>query len=146
MSDDDRVEKFLLGIHKRERTGLLSMKVMRCHNRPYRALNLLYTQGQKQTHPNNYAFPAPCLDESFAISEATHIVYLRLNNEQDQKYVKEFVPRNDLWNFDNRLPPYHARWYDVKQHESFQLLPAPSGDDILELFESRLRPKRKVCF
>ncbi len=114
------------------------------HRPPYRALNAIYTQGRSKNIPVITLSQRPSWLSRFAYSEADHIVYMRLNDRRDRKTISEFTPDTKLWNLDLHQPKYHAKWYDVGQDESFQLLPAPSPDDILQTFEDRLRPRKKV--
>ena len=145
VEDDDKIETFLGKVHKQRRTGLFFDEAfMMPHRRPFRKLNAIYTQGRSMHIPTISLTQRPVEISRFAYSEADHIVYMRLNDRRDQKTVREFTPDGPLWDLEKPFPKYHARWYDVGQHESYEVLPAPKPDDILTTFEDRLRPQRKV--
>jgi hypothetical protein len=145
VEDDEKIEDLLGRIHRSRRTGLfMDEGFMMPHRRPFRKLNAIYTQGRSMHIPTITLTQRPVEISRFAYSEADHIVYLRLNDNRDKKTVGEFTPDHALWDLDMRLPKYHARWYDVGQDESYELLPAPDPDVILQTFEDRLKPQRKV--
>jgi DNA helicase HerA-like ATPase len=82
-------------------------------------------------------------------SEASHVAVFHLNDKRDMKTVSEFTPLGFIeWippEFGDvpRLPPYHPRWYNIKDDERFVLRPVPSGDEIISMIDKQLEPKRK---
>lgn len=145
IEDDANVESLLAKIHRRGRTGIfLDEGFMIPHKSPYKALNAIYTQGRSKHIPMITLTQRPSWISRFAYSEADHIVYMRLNDRRDRKTVGEFTPDDDIWDLSHHPPKYHAKWFDVGQGESYFLLPAPDPDDILQAFDDRLRPQRKV--
>jgi len=82
-------------------------------------------------------------------SEASHVAVFHLNDKRDMKTVAEFTPPGFIeWippQFGNvpRLPPYHPRWYNIKDDERFVLQPVPSGDEIIAAIDKQLEPKRR---
>lgn len=145
VDDNHRIETFLGKLHSRGRTGIfLDEGYMMPHRDPFKKLNAIYTQGRSMHIPIITLTQRPVQISRFAISEADHIVYMRLNDRRDRKTLFEFTPEIPMWNLDTHPKKYHAKWYDVNQDESYTVLPAPSPDAILELFEHRLMPKKKV--
>lgn len=143
--DDEKIEGFLKRIHARGKTGLFFDEgFMLPHKPPFRALNAIYTQGRSKHIPTITLSQRPTWLSRFAYSEADHIGYMRLNDRRDRKTIAEFTPDDDMWNLDVHPAPYHTKWYDVGQNASFTLLPTPKPDDILQQFEDRLRPAKKV--
>jgi DNA helicase HerA-like ATPase len=144
-SDDKAVEKFLSRIHVRGKTGLFYDEgFMLPHKPPFKAVNAIYTQGRSKHIPVITLSQRPNWISRFAFSEADHIVYMRLNDDRDQKTVSHFTPNTALWDLRIHPQKYHSKWFDVHQNESFTLLPVPKPDDILNLFEDRLKPRKKV--
>lgn len=144
-ADDQRIEDMLARIHKRGKTGLFFDEAfMLPHKPPYKALNAIYTQGRSKHIPTITLSQRPSWMSRFAYSEADFIGYMRLNDRRDRKTVGEFTPDLPLWDLEVHPPQYHVKWYDVGKDESFLLLPAPDPDVILNLFEDRLRPQKKV--
>ena len=145
VEDDARVEAFMQRIHRLERCGLFFDEAyMIPHKPPYRALNAIYTQGRSKNIPTISMSQRPSWISRFAYSEADHIVYMRLNDRRDRKTVSEFTPDHPLWDLRQHPPQYHAKWFDVGRNASYLLKPAPEPGDILQRFEDRLRPQRKV--
>lgn len=143
--DDLRIENFLKRVHARGKTGLFFDEgFMLPHKPPFRALNAIYTQGRSKHIPTITLSQRPTWLSRFAYSEADHIGYMRLNDRRDRKTIAEFTPDTAMWNLDIHPAPYHTKWYDVGQNESYTLLPAPRPDDILQLFDDRLRSKKRV--
>lgn len=144
-TDNAAIDAMLARIHRRGKTGLFFDEAfMMPHKPPFKSLNAIYTQGRSKHIPTFSLSQRPSWISRYAYSEADHIVYMRLNDRRDRKTVSEFTPDHAIWNLDRHPPKYHAKWYDVGQHESFMLLPAPDPDAILQAFEDRLRPQRKV--
>jgi len=144
-ADDQNIEDMLARIHKRGKTGLFFDEAfMLPHKPPYKALNAIYTQGRSKHIPTITLSQRPSWMSRFAYSEADFIGYMRLNDRRDRKTVGEFTPDLPLWDLETHPPQYHVKWYDVGKDDSFLLLPAPDPDVILNLFEDRLRPQKKV--
>lgn len=145
VEDNPRIENFLGKIHRQGRTGLFFDEgYMMPHDRPFRKLNAIYTQGRSKHIPTITLTQRPVQISRFAVSEANHLVYMRLNDTRDKKKISEIIPETRFWNLDVHPAKFHSKWYDQDQNESFSLLPCPKPDDILTLFEDRLRPRRKV--
>ncbi len=142
--DDEKVEAFLWRVLHHERTGLLFDEGYMIPNKG--ALNALYTQGRSKNIPIITLTQRPVWLTRFSFSEANHICYMRLNDKEDRKTVFRFVPKDAVWKSILEIDPpkFHSLWYDVDQHASFKLLPAPRPDDILQTFEDRMQIRRKV--
>jgi hypothetical protein len=144
-ADDLKIEDLMARIHKRGKTGLFFDEAfMLPHKPPFKALNAIYTQGRSKHIPTITLSQRPSWMSRFCYSEADYIGYMRLNDRRDRKTVGEFSPDTSLWDLDTHPPKYHTKWYDVGQDESFLLLPAPEPDVILQKFEDRLKPPKKV--
>lgn len=77
-------------------------------------------------------------------TEASYISVFRLNDRKDIQRVQEFTPPGML---ERRLPDYHSFWYSPKHHRADDpwpyaiLPPVPNADKIVEIIDSRLKPK-----
>lgn len=145
IGDEPKLEQFLTRIHKRERTGLFYDEgYMLPHRAPFKAVNTIYTQGRSKHIPVITLSQRPSWISRYAYSEAAHIAYMRLNDRRDRKIVSEFTPDAKFWNLDVHPEKYHVKWFDTSRNHSFLLSPSPTPDAILQKFEDRLRPVRKV--
>lgn len=141
--DDERVNEFLYRCLRKERRGLIYDEGFSIPNNG--AMETIYMQGRSKHIPVMTLTQRPVWLTRYAFTEASYLCLFRLNDRRDQDTVKAWVPKNDpVWNMQIRLPNYHARWYDAKQDASWVLNPAPNPDLILEKFEDKLKPKRKV--
>lgn len=80
-------------------------------------------------------------------TEAAYVSVFRLNDKKDVQRVGEFTPPGML---ETRLPDFHSFWYSPALHRADDpqpyaiLSPVPVGDKIVELIDSRLRPKHSL--
>lgn len=81
----------------------------------------------------------------YVFSEADYYVAFDLNDKRDRDTVSLFTPGDDpVWNMDSKLEKHNSRWYDVKKHVSHLLGAVPHPDAILEHFDARLRPRKRL--
>lgn len=75
-------------------------------------------------------------------TEASYVSVFYLNDKDDKKRVEEFTLPGLL---DTPLPEYHSFWYSRFAHREVPpyavLSPVPGTDAIVEMIDSRLRPK-----
>lgn len=141
--DDDKVNAFLYRQLKAERRGLIYDEGFSIPNKG--AMETIYMQGRSKNIPVITLTQRPSWLTRYAFTENSFLCYFRLTDKEDQKTIKRWLPDNDpVWDFKQDLPKYHARWYDNNQNASWVLKPAPSPEEILERFEEKLRPTRKV--
>lgn len=141
--DDEKVNSFLYNVLRKEKRGLIYDEGYSIPN--LGAMETLYMQGRSKQIPIITLTQRPVWLTRFAFTEASYICLFRLNDKRDKDTVKAWTPENDpVWDLKKRLPDYHARWYDSKQNASFVLKPSPTPEEILEKFEDKLKPIRKV--
>ncbi len=141
--DDDRVNEFLYRQLKAEKRGLIYDEGFSIPNKG--AMETIYMQGRSKHVPVITLTQRPSWLTRYAFTENSYLCYFRLTDKEDQKTIRRWLPDNDpVWDFKQTLPKYHARWYDNAQNASWILKPAPSPEDILERFDTKLRPTRKV--
>jgi hypothetical protein len=107
------------------------------------ALQAILTQGRSRHLPVIYLAQRPSHISRFVISEATFLSIFAINDKEDRKRIQQFVP-DDKIDLDKALPPFYSHWYDVGQNENYILRPVPSDDELLDVMDRRLTPKRKV--
>jgi hypothetical protein len=81
------------------------------------------------------------------ISESEFFQAFHLNDRRDRETVSKFTPEDEIWgNWKKppRLPEFHSRWYDVGKDFSCVLGPVPDMDKILQRFDDRLKPRRRL--
>lgn len=141
--DDDRVNEFLYRQLKAEKRGLIYDEGFSIPNKG--AMETIYMQGRSKHVPVITLTQRPSWLTRYAFTENSYLCYFRLTDREDQKTLRRWLPPNEpIWDFDRDLPKYHARWYDNQQNASFILAPAPDPETILEKFEEKLKPRRKV--
>lgn len=80
-------------------------------------------------------------------TEATYVSVFRLNDKKDLQRVGEFTPPGML---EKRLPDYHSFWYSPAHHKADDpspyvvLSPVPNADAIVDVIDSRLRPRHTL--
>lgn len=140
--DDPEIETWMRKVHERGKTGLFFDEgYMVPHMAPkFKALNRILTQGRSLRLPTMILTQRPAWGSRFARSEADFHAIFHMQDRDDYATVQGFVPRNDpVFDFDNRLPEYHSRWYDVAQDWSAIVEPVPLDDEILDLYDTALR-------
>lgn len=104
------------------------------------ALRAVMTQGRSKRIPAICLTQRPAWVSRFIFSEADFYAAFHLNTKTDVDKVREFFPGSH----ELRLPQYHCRWYDVSDDRSFIVKPAEGAETILDRFDDRLSPKRRV--
>lgn len=137
---ENEVEEWLWRVWKQEHVGLY---VDEGYVLPEKgAFQAVLTQGRSKRIPVICLTQRPSWLSRFVFSEADFYAIFHLNDRRDQLTVQAFTPRERM-NLKNRLPDYHAYWYDVGRDNAFQMKPVPDADTIRETIQTRLRPKRR---
>lgn len=80
-------------------------------------------------------------------TEASYVSVFRLNDRKDAQRVAEFTPPGML---EKRLPDFNSFWYSPAQHRADDpnpyviLSPVPRAETIIEIIDSRLRPRHSL--
>ena len=140
-ADDPAIEDWLKKIHERGNTGLFLDEGYMVPSQPprYKAMNRLLTQGRSKKIPMTILTQRPNWITKFVWSEASYFAVFRMQNMDDYGTISGFVPQNSVFDFRQRLPEYHARWYDVAQDYSAIIEPVPLDDEILDLYDRALK-------
>lgn len=148
--DDDAMENLLWRILDKERIGLFADEgYMLPNDGKSRAFKGILTQGRAKRIPVITLSQRPVNVSRFAFSEASHIVALDLNDEDDQKTVGRYTARDFLKWFPpefaglKKLPDYHARWYGVKKDTRHVIAPVPPAEEIAASIDAQLKPVRR---
>lgn len=138
--DEKEIEAWMWKVWERERIGLFfdEMYLLPQQSRAYRAIQ---TQGRSKRIPTISLSQRPFWVPKFTLSEADYYSLFWLQHVDDRKSVNGFVPSNIAH---TKLDEYHSHWYDLKQDHVFIIKPVPSEDEILDTFETRLKPNRKM--
>lgn len=140
-TDDDAVEAWLWEVYNREDFGLYVDEGYGI-DRYSKAMRAILTQGRSKHLPVTWVSQRPTQIPPFVVSEATFIAAFQLTLPQDVAKLSEVMGRSEA-DISQRLPEYHARWYDVPKRKGFIMNPVPDDDDILNRFDMRLAPKRR---
>lgn len=140
--DDDAVDAWLWNIWKRENTGLFIDETYRLPNKGA-AFNACLTQGRSKHIPVICLTQRPAWLSKFVFSEADFFAVMHLNERTDRKRVQEFIPQERL-DIEQRLPDYHAHWYDVGTDNAYLLQPVEPAAVLTERIHDRLKPRRRI--
>jgi len=144
MTDEVATEDLLYRIWARGNTGLYFDEGYMVPNsganqRGY--FNSILTQGRSKHIPAIVLTQRPAWISRFVFSEAQHRAIFYLNDADDVKTVKRFLPRGiDL---SNPLPKYHCWWYSSGEREAIPVAPVPHADDLIDRINARLVPKER---
>ena len=109
------------------------------------AFRTILTTGRSRHIPVYTLSQRPIQLPRFTFSEANFYQCFDLNDKRDRKTVEMFTPEDNVWTRDgDKLPKFHSKWYDVGRDYSCVLGPVPHMDKILERFDDRLKPRRKL--
>lgn len=137
--DDKAVQEFLWKIWEQGDTGIYIDEGYMMGNRNP-ALNACLTQGRSKHIEMITLSQRPVWMSKFVFSESNFFAIMNLTLEDDRKFVSGYVGGQEI----NLLPRYHALWYNADAQEGHILKPVPSRDELIERFEARLQPRRKV--
>lgn len=135
---DNGLEDWLRRVWEHGRVGLfVDEAYMMPRDKAYPAI---LTQGRSRQVPTINLMQRPAWVPRFVFSEASFFTVFRLSVRDDQKKVEEILPNGSICS----VPEFCSIWYNVKKNTVRYLLPTESADEILDRFEFRLKPKRKV--
>ena len=140
--DDETLADFLHRVWRRGNTGLMVDEgYMLSENKVVeRRFRTLLTQGRSLHIPMIVLSQRPSWISRFVFSEADFYQLFHLNDDRDVQTVSSFLPRGAY----KRLPDYHSVYYDVGKDQLDYLSPVPDVNSILDSFDTRLAPVRKV--
>ena len=107
------------------------------------AFKSILAQGRSKHIPVYSLSQRPVMVNRSVFTEANFFASFHLNDKRDRDTITAFTPDDDVWNWENEVPPFHARWYEQATHFSCILKPVPGVDEILQRFDDRLKPKKK---
>lgn len=135
--DKAAVEAQLWAIWEKGNIGIYVDEVYMIDNP---AFDAILTQGRSRRIPVQLLMQRPVWATRFAFSEADYIQVFRLNDRRDWSTVQNFTPIDMA----ERLPDYHSWYYDVKRDSLQKFAPVPPEEDLLQMIEDRVKPRRKV--
>ena len=109
-----------------------------------KALRAVLVTGRSLKIPTTILSQRPVEIPRFAFSETTFFQQFRLNDARDYATVEEFTPDDEVWSRETELPRFHSRWRDQAENFSCHLAPVPDMNRILERFDARLRPRKRL--
>lgn len=139
--DNDAVESMLLKCWEKGNIGLyFDEGFMVPAQRPYKAMNMILTQGRSLRVPCITLSQRPVELSRFVFSEADFFQLFDMNDIRDRKTVGAFMPSEAS----QRIPQEFCSWYyDVGKNDLVILSPVPSDDEILSGFDI---PKKKAFY
>ena len=141
IDQQEAVENYLWKIWERENIGLFFDEGYMIPNQG--ALNAILTQGRSKRISSITLTQRPVNCSRFVFSEAEYFALFHLNEKRDHDTVRGFLPMNSVFDMTTRLPNYTARWYDVAQDYSAYIKPVPPEDNLLDLYDEKLKPRLK---
>lgn len=138
LREKSRLDQFLIKIWEHEDCGLFVDEAYIIGNSL--ALNLCYTQGRSKQIPMITCTQRPVACSRFAFSEASYLQCFDLNDQRDIDTVEEFVPVD--WDDEPELRKHQSYYYCVSDNTIVRLNPVPPVDELIEIFDAKLRPHR----
>lgn len=135
--EEEAMESFLWKIHAKGNTGLYFDEGFMAAR--LKSLEAILMQGRSKKIPCFILSQRPSWMSRYAFSEASHFAVFHLNDRRDRMKVKEFFGNYS----EERLPDYHAQWYNVNHDRHFILPPVPDSGSIRQRFEERLTEMRE---
>ena len=137
---DDPVELFLRKVWEAGNTGLFFDEAYMLPDRFGRrgggTLRALYTTGRSRHIPIISLTQRPLDVTKYNFSEANHHVIFRLPDKDDRKVVRGRVNGSEfdrIFGIDGAdLPQYQSMWYDVSKDNTFEMLPFPHPDEVVD--------------
>lgn len=147
-ASEDDINNFLWRIWDEEETGVYIDEGYFVPQGEDGAFKGLLTTGRSKRIPVITLSQRPVRVSRFAFSEVTHLAVFDLNDRRDWKTLDEVLPQGFTeWlppQFTGpKLPKFHSRWYNVKDDAGFIVQPVPEADEIRELIDKQLEPKRR---
>lgn len=130
--DDEALEIFLWGVHARGKTCLLFDEAYMVAK--FKSLDTILMQGRSKEIQCTMLSQRPSWLSRFAFSESSHFVAYHMHDRRDQKTIREFFNHYD----EQKLPDFHAQWYEVKRDKKHLLIPVSDADNIITRFKMRL--------
>jgi len=137
---DSDVEHFMMRVWVKERTGLFLDEGYLVPDR--QAFKMLLVTGRSKRIPMIVNTQRPTWVPRHVFSESNFFVVFRLNDNRDQKIVEHFIPIK----MSRPLPEFHSYFYDSGRHDVVVLKPVPMAEEILELYDARMMPARRMSW
>lgn len=136
---NEALTKFLWRVWENENAIVYTDEGFMIPNRDPAFLALL-TQGRSKNIQMITLIQRPVWCSKFVFSEANHFYVMRLQTEDDRKYVSGYLDGTSI----DRLPRFHSYWYTADNQEGAHLAPVPGKGAILDIFDNRRATKKKV--
>jgi len=142
---EDEVEDFFKRLWHHENADLYIDEAYLAPNKTW--LRNLLAQGRSKHISVISASQRPVDVPRSVFTEASYVSVFRLNDRKDYQRVGEFTPEGMI---EKRLPDYHSFWYSPLHHKADDpqpyviLSPVPRAEQIVELIDSRLRPRHSL--
>lgn len=142
--DIESVIKQLWKIWEQENIGLyVDEGYMICSPQmPNPAFRSILTQGRSKHIPVITLSQRPVWLDRFVFSETDYYQVFALNDARDRRTVQNFVPVD----LEVRLPDYYSWYYDVGKDKPVVLKPVLQKQQLLALFDMRMRKTNRVIF
>jgi hypothetical protein len=130
--DDAALSKFFWQVWENENAGIYLDEGFMI-NRNDSAFKALLTQGRSKNIQMITLVQRPVFCSKFIFSEANHFYVMKLQIEDDRKYVSGYLDGTPI----NRLPRFHSYWYNADDQEGAHIAPVPGRAAILKIFNDR---------
>lgn len=136
---NEALTQFLWKVWRNENAIIYTDEGFMIPNRDPAFLALL-TQGRSKNIQMITLIQRPVWCSKFVFSEANHFYVMRLQTEDDRKYVSGYLDGTPI----GGLPRFHSYWYSADEQEGAHLAPVPGRAAILEIFDNRRASSKKV--
>lgn len=129
---DDALTQFLWRVWENENAGVYTDEGFMIPRRDP-AFTALLTQGRSKNIQMITLIQRPVWCSKFVFSEANHYYIMKLQIEEDRKYVSSYLDGTPI----GRLPRFHTYWYSADEQSGAFLAPVPGRSAILNIFHRR---------
>lgn len=136
---NEALTQFLWKVWRNENAIVYTDEGFMIPNRDPAFLALL-TQGRSKNIQMITLIQRPVWCSKFVFSEANHFYIMRLQTEDDRKYVSGYLDGTPI----GGLPRFNSYWYNADEQEGAHLAPVPGRTAILEIFDNRRSTNKKV--
>lgn len=146
-TDETENENWLWKIWKHTKIGLfIDEGYLLPHDGRSKAYKAIMTTGRSRELPTYTLSQRPVGLPRHTFSEQDFYMCFDVNDDRDLDTISQWTPKDGIWaDMDtNLLPEFNSRWYEIGRRYSCILSPCPDEEKILETFDHRLTPRKRM--
>lgn len=141
--DDEAMNAYLYKVWEQGNHGLFIDEGYALPQGRNDVFDMILTQGRSLHIPVIVLYQRPSWMSRFAVAQSDFRACFALDDERDTKVAASYIKpakgsNGEIISVNTPLPKYHCLWYDVSEGVTSILSPAPTKDEIIDAFVSRL--------